>query len=451
MGKPCLPKCAVSGPAGRCCVFSPALGLVIMSAMPRLTLPKPLSLRPPLQIPVQTCVLGARLGLTIGAALLVCLATPLSQAAPVQLLRATNLYSDPVGVSRVLGQINAGAVVDTTGGRYGPWVEVRVKTGPAGWVQALDLAMPDSGGTAPPLPASMAVATSQATTASDARPVAASAAMDAAMVSANTPGMNELVRASTFAVSTETARAFGFSGGLELVKLPRAARRTPANVVQTPPIEPTNALKKTMGQSFAAKLLAGRTLVTDVAVQHYINLLGRWLSAESTRPDLDWTFAVVNDTGFNAFSAPGGYVFVTQGLLERVESEAELAGILAHEIVMVAGRFHLRGGVIDTPGLPDQLEADVLATELCARTGLEANGLSVLLKRLADRGWFQKGPYQPMIASVPDAKTRLAHISDGIEGRFDNLEVAPTRRIPDRLAELKTQLMDKVPRAAAPQ
>ena len=52
-----------------------------------------------------------------------------------------------------------------------------------------------------------------------------------------------------------------------------------------------------------------------MATQRHINQLGRWISLQTARPNLPWTFAVLDDPGFNAFAAPGGYVFVTKGLL----------------------------------------------------------------------------------------------------------------------------------------
>src|SRR5262249_22486489 len=64
----------------------------------------------------------------------------------------------------------------------------------------------------------------------------------------------------------------------------------------------------------------------------YLNVVGRNLAARSTRPTLQWTFGVLNSPSVNAISAPGGYVFVTRGLLQRVDNEAALAGVLSHEI-----------------------------------------------------------------------------------------------------------------------
>jgi beta-barrel assembly-enhancing protease len=67
----------------------------------------------------------------------------------------------------------------------------------------------------------------------------------------------------------------------------------------------------------------------------YLDVVGINIAQRSSRPTLQWTFGVVDSPTVNAFSAPGGYVFVTRGLLLKVKNEAELAGILAHEIAHV--------------------------------------------------------------------------------------------------------------------
>ncbi len=72
------------------------------------------------------------------------------------------------------------------------------------------------------------------------------------------------------------------------------------------------------------------------ALHVYLNTVGKNLAAQSARPTLEWTFGVLEDTAqFNAVSAPGGYVFVTRKLLQGVENEAQLAGVLAHEIAHI--------------------------------------------------------------------------------------------------------------------
>lgn len=84
------------------------------------------------------------------------------------------------------------------------------------------------------------------------------------------------------------------------------------------------------------------SLDTDEKLVRYINVVGKNLGAQSQRPTLRWTFGVLRTTeSFNAISAPGGYVFVTLGLLRGVENEAQLAGVLAHEIAHITSKHVL--------------------------------------------------------------------------------------------------------------
>ncbi len=77
-------------------------------------------------------------------------------------------------------------------------------------------------------------------------------------------------------------------------------------------------------------------------LNRYLNLVGKNLAAYSTRPGLAWTFAVLDDPSANAFSAPGGYVFVTRGLLAKLDNEAQLAAVLAHEVGHVTEKHALK-------------------------------------------------------------------------------------------------------------
>lgn len=96
-----------------------------------------------------------------------------------------------------------------------------------------------------------------------------------------------------------------------------------------------------IGGDLAAMLLGAAPLIADPAKQRHLNTLGRWLALHSERPGLPWKFGIIDSDDFNAFSTPGGYVLVTRGLFERMRSEAELAGVLTHEIAHVARRHHL--------------------------------------------------------------------------------------------------------------
>ncbi len=96
-----------------------------------------------------------------------------------------------------------------------------------------------------------------------------------------------------------------------------------------------------IGGDLAGMLLGAAPLVEDPAKQAYVNRLGRWLALHSGRPALPWKFCIVDSDDFNAFSTPGGYILITRGLFERMRSEAELAGVLAHEIAHVERKHHL--------------------------------------------------------------------------------------------------------------
>jgi predicted Zn-dependent protease len=79
-------------------------------------------------------------------------------------------------------------------------------------------------------------------------------------------------------------------------------------------------------------------LYPDPQLQEYVNRIGRKMAATSERPDLPWTFRVLDDPVVNAFAIPGGHVYVTRGLLTHLTSEAELAGVVGHEIGHVTAR-----------------------------------------------------------------------------------------------------------------
>ena len=79
----------------------------------------------------------------------------------------------------------------------------------------------------------------------------------------------------------------------------------------------------------------------DEAMIRYINLVGKTVAEFSDRPELQYHFSILNSEDQNAFAAPGGYIFVTRGLLSSLKNEAELAGVLAHEVAHVTRRHML--------------------------------------------------------------------------------------------------------------
>jgi len=96
-----------------------------------------------------------------------------------------------------------------------------------------------------------------------------------------------------------------------------------------------------VGQQVAANLLGVAPLVKDDGLQQYVNKVGRWVAMQSGRAELPWHFGVIESGDVNAFAAPGGYVFITRGLYASLSDEAELAGVLGHEIAHVVERHHI--------------------------------------------------------------------------------------------------------------
>jgi predicted Zn-dependent protease len=93
-----------------------------------------------------------------------------------------------------------------------------------------------------------------------------------------------------------------------------------------------------MGRGADPEIVAQMGLYPDSSVQRYVRDIGLRMAAESERPELPWTFRVLDDPTVNAFALPGGFIYITRGILAHLTSEAELAGVLGHEIGHVTAR-----------------------------------------------------------------------------------------------------------------
>ncbi len=93
-----------------------------------------------------------------------------------------------------------------------------------------------------------------------------------------------------------------------------------------------------IGQNVSKDAERQLVMLNDRRVDTYVNNLGRRLSAKAPGEEFPYQFKVVNDRGINAFALPGGYIYVNRGIIERADNEAQLAGVIAHEIGHVALR-----------------------------------------------------------------------------------------------------------------
>ena len=97
-----------------------------------------------------------------------------------------------------------------------------------------------------------------------------------------------------------------------------------------------------LGEGITSAFLGAAPLHSDQNLQRYVNRVGRWVALHAERPDLPWTFGVIDTQTINAFALPGGTVVVSLGLLKRLNNESELAGVLAHEIAHVVKKHQIQ-------------------------------------------------------------------------------------------------------------
>src|SRR5215510_9784061 len=93
-----------------------------------------------------------------------------------------------------------------------------------------------------------------------------------------------------------------------------------------------------IGQQQDAEIRREMGVYNDRALEQYVNEIGQELARNSHRPNLPWSFTIVDSSAINAFALPGGYVYVTRGILAYLDDESEMAGVLGHEIGHVTAR-----------------------------------------------------------------------------------------------------------------
>jgi predicted Zn-dependent protease len=212
-----------------------------------------------------------------------------------------------------------------------------------------------------------------------------------------------------------------------------------------------------MGRGIAANLLGAAPLVDDPELQRYVNRIGLWLALQTERPDLPWRFGVMDSPNVNAFAMPGGTILITRGLYDRLRDEAELAGVLAHEISHVLRKHQLQaikkemgkawqqeiashainssdsavvarfgdkafkaGTEVFARGLDkaDEYQADQLGMVIAARAGYNPFGLAGVLQTL-DATSAQDDSVALMFATHPTAASRIERLDAAVGTSLD--------------------------------
>jgi beta-barrel assembly-enhancing protease len=185
-------------------------------------------------------------------------------------------------------------------------------------------------------------------------------------------------------------------------------------------------------------------LFENAELTSYVNEIGQNMAEVSDRPDIPYTFQVVDDDGVNAFATMGGFVYVTTGLIEAADNEAELAGVIGHEIGHIAGRHAvaqmrqaaIAQGITGALGvnrnqlvnigtqialqLPasrsDEYEADQHGFYSMGRAGYDQTGMVTFMQKLAQQG----GSPPEFLSTHPDSRNRVTALQ-----QLDSSEAMP--------------------------
>jgi predicted Zn-dependent protease len=184
---------------------------------------------------------------------------------------------------------------------------------------------------------------------------------------------------------------------------------------------------------------------SDRDTTEYINRIGQRLAQESTRPNIPYTFQVIDDDNINAFATMGGFVYVNKGLMAAADNEAELASVIAHEIAHISARHAIQqmrqmaiaSGVASATGLDRsravqigvelalrrphsrqaEYEADQLGLQMMGRSGYAQSGMVDFMKKLLNK------PSPPSILSThPATADRIAALEQAIDPDLESGE-----------------------------
>ncbi|MGB1799665.1 MAG: M48 family metalloprotease [Gammaproteobacteria bacterium] len=223
-----------------------------------------------------------------------------------------------------------------------------------------------------------------------------------------------------------------------------------------------------LGHKTNQQVLQQYRVYDDPALQAYVQKIGNKVALKSHRNSLDYSFTVLDSQEVNAFALPGGYIYITRGLMSYLKSEAELAAVLGHEVGHVTARHSVRQhsanqltnlgltlGSLFVPGMNQassqlaqlfgaallrgygrehELEADRLGAEYLARTGYNPNAMLDVISVLKNQEVFEREVakaegrepriYHGVFSTHPDSDTRLQEVVGTAHGLAENTSSA---------------------------
>ena len=212
-----------------------------------------------------------------------------------------------------------------------------------------------------------------------------------------------------------------------------------------------------MGQEAAKQVEAQLGLVKDEQLQAYVRRIGAELARQSERPELPWRFGVIDDPTPNAFALPGGPVYITRGLMNLMNSEAELASVLGHEIGHITARHSAQQITRSQLGQIGLIAAVLVKPELAQFGDALSSGMQLLLlkygrdaERQADELGFKYALNENYdVSEMDDVFNSLARVGEA-EGRSGLPAWASTHPDPGERAKTVNQRVAALPAPPAP-
>jgi predicted Zn-dependent protease len=167
-----------------------------------------------------------------------------------------------------------------------------------------------------------------------------------------------------------TLLAAGLAAGISCARNPVTGKNELSLVSESQEIE--------LGKQSAVQVQQSIGFYDDPAVQAYVSEIGLRMAKQSERPNLPWEFHVVNDASVNAFALPGGFIYVTRGLMTSINDEAELATVVGHEIGHVTNRHSVQQISKSQVAQLGLGVGSILSADVARVAGLASQGLGVL-------------------------------------------------------------------------
>jgi len=342
------------------------------------------------------------------------------------LARDDTLRQEPLATARAVANLRAGH--NLTGfERKGFWRRVEGLRGQVGWVRLSSLRSPS----ARPMETGLAAlstgreASGNVVLTSGTRGVAKrQKPLTAEVLLAATPNQTELSRLLQSLPDPQAAVDFAAAGQLQTRSL-RYLSPLPASVpAQLSPEE------LAAGQEMAAQLLGAARPVRNLALQQYVSKVGNIVAAGAERREVPWRFVLLDSTSIASFGLPNGLVGLTRGLFDLLDSEDDLAAVLAREIAQVQRQHWLgRGATPSVAGLTRGvgaaavLEADHDGLVLAGRAGYDTSALLTVFEDIDEA--VRKGRDASLLLSMtPPLPERLAAVAAQVTPELEGAALA---------------------------